>query len=128
MGGQAEVTGLVKGAIIEDEEMEVGRGGGSHLLQEEVKEGAGERGEFQKEALACRRFHGSIQRETLEPVGGRDHGLQAPRGQSPNSPQWWSCPRPLLCSETSPAAGSPAWLGPRRVRQRRPTGQTGQPP
>ena len=80
MGGQAEATSLVKGAIIKDEEMKVGRGGGSQLLQEELEEGTGERGEFQKETLTRRRFHGSIQREALEPVGGRDHGLQAPGG------------------------------------------------
>ena len=63
--------GLVKGAIIKDEEMEVVRGSGSQLLQEELKEGTVQCGEFQKEALTRRRFHGSIQIETLEPVGGR---------------------------------------------------------
>ena len=80
IGRQAEAAGLVKGAIIKDEEMEVVRGGGSQLLQEELEEGAGERGEFQKEALARRRFHGPIQIQTLEPIGGRDRGLQAPGG------------------------------------------------
>ena len=70
----------MKGAIIEDEEMEMVRSGSGHLLQEELKEGAVERGQLQKEALTRRRFHGPIQIEALEPIGGRDHGLQAPGG------------------------------------------------
>ncbi len=70
----------MKGPIIEDEEMEVGRRSGGQLLQEELKERAGQRGQLQKEALARRRFRGPIQIETLESIGGRDHGLQAPGG------------------------------------------------
>ena len=67
--------GLVKGPIIEDEEMEVGRSGGGQLLQEELKEATVECRQLQKEALPCRRFHRSIQIETLEPIGGRYHRL-----------------------------------------------------
>ena len=54
-----------------------GRRGGQ-LLQEELKEAAGEGGQLQKEALARRRFHGPMQIQTLELIGGRDHGLHAP--------------------------------------------------
>jgi len=68
-------VGLVKGAIIEDEEMEVGGRSSGQLLQEELKERAVERRQLQQEALARRRFHGAIQIETLEPIGGREHGL-----------------------------------------------------
>ena len=82
IGRQAQSVGLVKGPIIEDEEMEVGGRSGSQLLQEELKEGAGQCGQLQKEALARRRFHGPIQIETLEPIGSRDHGLE-PAGGDP---------------------------------------------
>ena len=58
---------------------EGGRSGGQ-LLQEEVKEGSVEGRQLQQEALACRRFHSPLQLETLEPLGGRHHGLQAPGG------------------------------------------------
>ena len=101
--------GLVKGAIIEDEEMKVGRRGGSQLLQEELKERAAERGQLQKEALACRRFHGPIQIETLEPIGGREHGLQAP-GRDPAAHDWQhATPRFIL--RPHPALGVAGAVG-----------------
>ena len=103
----------MKGAIIKDEEMEVGGRRGGQLLQEELKEAAGEGGQLQKEALARRRFHGAIQIQTLEPIGGRDHGLQAP-GRDPAAhdrqqatPRFILRPHPTLPIARAPGLAHP---------------------
>ena len=97
------MVGLVKGAIIEDEEMEVGRRRGGPLLQEELKEGTVKGRQLQKEALACRGFYGPIQRETLEPIGGRDHGLHAPDRNPAAQDRQQATPRFILRPHPAPA-------------------------
>ena len=101
--------GLVKGAIIEDEEMKVGRRSGGPLLQEELKERAVERGQLQKEALPRRRFHRPIQIETLEPIGSREHGLQAPGGDPAAHDRQQATPRFIL--RPDPALGIARTMG-----------------
>ena len=86
----------MKGPSIEDEEMEVGRRGGGQLFQEELEEAAVQCGQLQKEALACRRFHSPIQIETLEPIGGRYYGLQAPGGDPAAQDRQQATPRFIL--------------------------------
>ena len=109
IGGQAQGAGLVKGPIIEDEEMEVVRRGGGHLLQEELEEGV-ERGQLQKEALTRRRFHGSIQIETLDPRGGRDHGLQAPSGDPATQDRQQATPTFVLSLDPTLGIARPVGL------------------
>ena len=112
IGGPAQGVGLVKGPIIEDEEMEVGRSGGGQLLQEELKERAAERGQLQKEALACRRFHRPIQVETLEPIGGREHGLPAPSGDPAAHDRQQATPRFILRPHSALGVARTAGLAP----------------
>ena len=67
--GQAERLGFVKGAIIEQEEMETDGVGGSEVVEEEVKALGVEGGQFQKEALARQGFDRPVEVEALEAIG-----------------------------------------------------------
>ena len=63
----------MKGAIIEADELEVGGCGGGQLFEEELQESTSERGQLQKEALACRWFPGPIQ---IKVTAGRSWGVR----------------------------------------------------
>ena len=81
IGGQAQGTGSVKGAIIEEEEMEARRSGGSKMVEEELKALGIEGGQFQKETLPGEGFDGTVQVETLEAIGRRHDWLDAACGE-----------------------------------------------
>jgi len=72
----------VKRAIIEQEEMEVGRSDGSEVVEEELKALRIESGQFQKEALAGERRDRTVQVETLEAIRRGQERLDA-RGGNP---------------------------------------------
>jgi hypothetical protein len=79
--GQVERLGLVKGASVEQQQVELGGTGRREVVEEEVKALGVEQGQFQKEALAGLRLHGSVQVETLEAVGRGQQGLDPARGE-----------------------------------------------
>jgi hypothetical protein len=66
---QAESLGFVKGAIVEQQEMEAGGVGGGEVIEEELKALGVEGGQCQKEALSRQWFADPIQREALNPGG-----------------------------------------------------------
>lgn len=67
----------MKGAIVEQEQMEGGRISRSEVSKEELKALGIKDGQFQKEALPRQRFHCAVQVETLEAVGRREEGVDA---------------------------------------------------
>ena len=82
IGRKVERGGFVKGAVIEEHQMEAGRIGRGKVLQEELKALGIEDGQFQKEPLAGDGFHGPIQIQTLKAIGSGDNRLAPPRSDA----------------------------------------------
>ena len=60
--------GFVKRPVIKQEEMEAGGIGGGKVVKKELKALGIERRQFEKKALACERFNGAVEVETLEVI------------------------------------------------------------
>jgi len=67
--GQAESLSFVKGAVIQEQEMEALEIGGGKVVQEELKALGVEQRQLEKEALAGQGFYGPVQVEALKTVG-----------------------------------------------------------
>jgi len=65
----------VKGAVVEQQQKEAARIGGSKVIEEELKALGIEQQQFQKEALPRQRFDRSLEIETLEARRRREEWL-----------------------------------------------------
>jgi hypothetical protein len=73
---------LVKDAMVEQQQGELGGTGRREVVEKEVKALGVEQGQFQTEALGSLRLHGSVQIETLEAVGRGQQGLDPASGDA----------------------------------------------
>jgi hypothetical protein len=80
--GQTESLGFVRGAVIEEQEMEALGIGDGKVVKEELKALGIEQRQLEKEALAGQRFHGSVQVEALKTIGRGQQRLH-PAGRDP---------------------------------------------